>query len=198
MKSAYLVLDLENDLVHPEGPNGKSPLGQQVAKRDVVARTARAINAARRAGLLLGFVRVGFSEDYRECPAQSPLFSRLKQLGILKLGTWGTELHPALPVRPGDIQVVKHRVSPFFGTSLELQLRTAGVDHVFCSGVSSQAVVQAFTRDAHDRDFRVTVLEDCCAAASEEEHRASMGSLKAFASIAASDTAFAAPQKAEA
>jgi nicotinamidase-related amidase len=190
MKSAYLVLDMQNDLVHRDGPNGQTPLGMEAARRDVVAKTARAIAAARKAGMLVGFVRVGFSEDYRECPAGSPLFSAVRQYGLLKLGTWGADLHPALPVEKGDLQVVKHRVSPFHGTPLELMLRTAGVEHVFCSGVSTQAVVQACTRDAHDRDFRVTVLEDCCSAPSEEEHRASIGSLGMFATIAASDQAF--------
>jgi nicotinamidase-related amidase len=191
MKSAYLVLDMENDLVHPDGPNGKSPLGMEAARRDVVAKTARAIAAARKAGHIVGFVRVGFSDDYRECPASSPLFSAVRQHGLLKLGTWGTELHSALPVEKGDLQVVKHRVSPFYSTPLELMLRTAGVEHVFCSGVSTQAVVQACTREAHDRDFRVTVLEDCCSAPSEAEHRASIGSIAMFATIATSDKVFA-------
>lgn len=190
MKSAYLVLDMQNDLVHPDGPNGKSPLGTEAGRRDVVAKTARAIAGARKAGMLVGFVRVGFSDDYRECPAGSPLFSMVRQYGLLKLAGWGAELHAALPVEKGDLQVVKHRVSPFYATPLELLLRTAGVEHVFCSGVSTQAVVQACTRDAHDRDFRVTVLEDCCSAPSEEEHRASIASLGIFATIATSDRAF--------
>lgn len=190
MKSAYLVLDMQNDLVHPDGPNGKSPLGAEAHRRDVVAKTARAIAAARKAGMLVGFVRVGFSEDYRECPESSPLFSMVRQYGILKLGTWGAELHPALPVEPRDLQVVKHRVSPFYATPLEMLLRTTGVGHVVCSGVSTQAVVQACTRDAHDRDFHVTVLEDCCSAPSEEEHRVSIASIGMFATIATSGTAF--------
>lgn len=190
MKSAYLVLDMQNDLVHPDGPNGNSPLGMEAGRRDVVAKTARAIAGARKAGMLVGFVRVGFSEDYRECPAGSPLFSQVRQYGVLKLGSWGAELHPALTAQKGDLQVVKHRVSPFYATPLELMLRTAGIEHVVCSGVSTQAVVQACTRDAHDRDFRVTVLEDCCSAPSQEEHRGSIASIGMFATIATSDTVF--------
>ena len=187
MKSAYLVLDMQNDLVHPDGPNGQSPLGLEAARRQVVPSTARAIAAARRAGVAVGFVRVGFSDDYRECPAASPLFTVVREYGILKLSSWGGSLHPDLPVEPGDLQVVKHRVSPFFATPLEMLLRTAGVGHVYCSGVSTQAVVQACVRDAHDRDFRVTGLEDCCSAASQEEHDASLSALSMFASIARSD-----------
>ena len=56
MKSVYLVLDMQNDFVSADGPNGKSPLGAQVRERQILERTARAIEKARAAGLSIGFV----------------------------------------------------------------------------------------------------------------------------------------------
>ena len=35
MKSVYLVLDMQNDLVAEDGANGKTPVGEQVRSRDV-------------------------------------------------------------------------------------------------------------------------------------------------------------------
>lgn len=190
MRSIYLLLDMQNDLIHPDGPNGNAPFGQEAARRDIVARSVRAIERARQAGCTIGFVRVGFSPDYRQCPTRSPVFGAIRQHGLLKLGDWGAELHPNLPVQPGDLQVVKHRVSPFHATSLELQLRTLGIERIYCSGVSTQAVVQAAARDAHDRDFEVVVLEDCCSADSADEHARSIQSVAMFASIEDSTGAF--------
>jgi nicotinamidase-related amidase len=186
MKSIYLVLDMQNDLVSAEGPNGKSPLGEQVRARDVVAKTAAAIERARAAGIAVGFVRVGFSEGYPECPKNSPVFSGAPKAGLFKLGQWGTEVHPALAQRPGDVQVVKHRVSPFYSTTLVAQLSALDIERIYCSGVSTQAVVQATVRDGHDRDFEMVVLEDCCCAHSAEEHANSMASLARFCKVAAS------------
>ena len=180
MSSIYLVLDMQNDLVHAGGPNGKSPLGEQVVARDVVNKTARAIAKARDAGVPVAFVRVGFSPDYRECPKGSAVFSGAPAAGIFKLGAWGTEIHPALGKREEDALITKHRVSPFYATDQEVLLRTLGVKRIYCSGVASQAVVQATVRDAHDRDFDVVVLEDCCAGPSAEEHRNSMQSIARF------------------
>lgn len=180
MKSIYLILDMQNDLVHADGPNGKSPLGEQVRKRRVLENTAAALQKARAAGIAVGFVRVGFSPDYHECPKASPVFGGAPKAGLFKLGSWGTEIHPELAQQPGDVQVTKHRVSPFYSTTLMAQLRAAGIERIYCSGVSTQAVVQATVRDGHDRDFDMVVLEDCCAAHSEEEHRNSMGSLARF------------------
>jgi nicotinamidase-related amidase len=179
-RSIYLVLDMQNDLVHADGANGKGPLGEQVRERQVIARTAKAIAKARAAGILVGFVRVGFSEGYPECPEGSQVFSGAPKAGLFKLGTWGTEIHPDLEQKVGDVQVVKHRVSPFYSTTLEAQLRANNVQRIYCSGVSTQAVVQATTRDAHDRDYEVILLEDACAAHSAQEHANSIGSIGRF------------------
>jgi len=186
-RSIYLVLDMQNDLVHAEGPNGKSPLGEQVQGREILAKTAQAIAKARAADVLVGFVRVGFSEGYPECPEGSQVFSGAPKAGLFKLGAWGTEIHPDLEQKVGDIQVTKHRVSPFYATTLEAQLRANNVQRIYCSGVSTQAVLQATVRDAHDRDYEVIVLEDACAAHSEQEHANSMGSIARFCTAQSTD-----------
>lgn len=91
-------------------------------ERTLISKTAGAIKRAREAGILVGFVRVGFSAGYPECPPNSQVFSAAPQHGLFKLGGWGTEIHPDLEQREGDIQVVKHRVSPFYSTTLEVIL----------------------------------------------------------------------------
>lgn len=187
MRSIYLVLDMENDLVAEEGPSAKGPLGAQVRTRGIIPRTAAAIAKARAAGVPVGYVRVGFSVDYREAPTTSVIFNGARQHGLFKLGTWGTEVHRDLAPQPGDFDIVKHRVSPFYATSLEAILRAHGIRHIVCSGVSTVAVVQGTVRDAHDRDYVCTVLEDCCASATAEDHEAAIRALQRFATFTTSD-----------
>jgi nicotinamidase-related amidase len=184
--SIYLVLDMENDLIHADGPNGKAPYGEQARTRQIVENTRRALDKARAAGLPVGFVRVGFSPDYRECPANSPIFSNARKNGIFKLGTWGTQVHPDLGQQPNDFDIVKHRVSPFHGTNLDLILRTHDVRRIYCSGISTNAVVQAAVREGHDRDYELVLLEDCCCALSAEEHASAIKLLQRFCRITTS------------
>jgi nicotinamidase-related amidase len=184
--SIYLVLDMMNDLVHADGANGKAAYGEQVRGRKVIENTRRAIDKARAAGVPVGFVRVGFSPDYRECPPNSPIFSGAKKNGIFKLGTWGTETHPELGQQAADFDIVKHRVSPFYATSLEAILRANGVKRIYCSGISTNAVVQATVREGHDRDYEIVVIEDGCCGLSTEEHDNAIGSLKRFCKLTTS------------
>ena len=187
MTSIYLVLDMMNDLVHADGPNGKAAYGEQVRGRKVIENTRRAIDKARSAGVPIGFVRVGFSPDYRECPPNSPIFSGAKKNSIFKLGTWGTETHPDLGQKDTDFDIVKHRVSPFYATSLEAILRAKGVTRIYCSGISTNAVVQATVREGHDRDYEIVVIEDACCGLSAEEHDNAIGGLKRFCKLATSN-----------
>lgn len=186
MNSIYLVLDMENDLVHADGPNGKGPLGEQVRSRRIIENTRTALGKARAAGVKVGYVRVGFSADYRECPPNSPVFSKARDNGLFKLGTWGTEVHPDIKPMPGDYDIVKHRVSPFYATNLEAILRGQGIARIYFSGVSSIAVVQATAREGHDRDYEMVLLEDGCASFTAEEHANSMAMLGRFARVTTS------------
>ncbi len=187
MKSVYLVLDMQVDLVGETGASANSPLGAQVLERDIVAKTARATEKARAAGLAIGFVRVGFSPSYAECPAGSPIFGGAKAAKLFRLGSPGCEVDPRLGRKDSDWLITKHRVSPFYATDLEAYLRAGGIGRIFCSGVSTQAVVQATVRDGHDRDYAIVLLEDCCAAHSTDEHRNSIGSLARFCRVTTLD-----------
>jgi nicotinamidase-related amidase len=184
--SIYLVLDMENDLVHQDGPNGKAPYGEQARARRIVENTRHALDRARAAAVQVGFVRVGFSHDYRECPVNSPIFSGARKNGIFRLGEWGTQVHPDLGQQPTDLDIVKHRVSPFHGTHLEVILRTHGIRRIYCSGISTNAVVQAAVREGHDRDYEMVLLEDCCCALSVEEHESAVKLLQRFCHIKSS------------
>jgi nicotinamidase-related amidase len=167
----FLVCDMINDLVHEDGPNGKKGYGPILAKNKTLENTAEAIRKARAAGAKIGYVRVGFSPDYRECPPNSRIFQGAKKAGLFKLGEWGTEVHPLLKPQPGDFDIVKHRVSPFYATNLEPILRSNGIQRLYVCGVSTSGAVLSAAKDGHDRDYDVYVLEDCSMALTEEQHK---------------------------
>ena len=179
-KSIYLAMDLMNDLVHADGPNGKGPLRTEAVRRRVLENTAAVLAKARAARIPVGFVRVGFSEGYGECSTVSPRFREMPKHGILKLGTWGTQIHEAVKPQAGEFDIVKHRISPFYGTSLEVILRANAITRIYLSGVSTNFVVNSGVREGHDRDYEIVVVEDCCSAGSQEEHDAALSGFRSL------------------
>lgn len=185
-KTALLLLDFINEIVHENGKLAGKGYANSVKEASVLARVNQATTKARSERIPVIFVCVGFSPDYGEWPATSPLFGKAREFEALKLGNWATELHELLDVDPGDYQLVKNRVSAFYGTSLDVILRSHDIETLLVGGVATDLAVQSAARDGHDRDYRVVVLEDLCAAACQEDHDNALSSLSKIARIATS------------
>ena len=140
MKTALIVLDFINDIIHP---NGKIAAAAEFVKQhQVIDRANDVIAFARENTIPIIFVKVGFSAGYSECSESSPIFSRAKQLGALQLNTWGTEFHEAINIKPDDVIITKPRVSAFYATTLEAFLRANKIQNVLIAGVSTDMAVQ--------------------------------------------------------
>jgi nicotinamidase-related amidase len=81
------------------------------------------------------------------------------------------KVHADVAPQPGEITVTKRRVSAFTGSDLEVVLRAQNIQHLVLTGIATGGVVLSTLREAADKDYRLTVLTDCCADADEEVHR---------------------------
>ena len=160
--TALLVMDVQRGVV--ERFTGASEL---------LSRLARAIEAARGAGIPLMFVRVAFRAGHPEVSARNRSFSALaSQAGTTFMEeSEATQIHPAVAPRAEDPVVVKKRVSAFSGSDLEVLLRSLDIIHLVLTGIATSGVVLSTLREAADKDYRLTVLADGCLDADEEVHR---------------------------
>lgn len=109
-------------------------------------------------------MRVGFRPKLPEVSSRNPLFAAIKnsaQHQAISEGAAGA-IHPGGP-QADDIIVIKHRVSAFAGTDLEMILRASGIDTLVLFGIATSGVVLSTLLEASDADYRLIVIEDCCA-----------------------------------
>lgn len=172
--TGIVLVDFINEIVDPTGKLAGKGYSTFAEKHQTMDKVRALLSHGRERGAFIVHVRVGFSTSYVEHPSLSPLFGGAKKFGALQLGTWATELHPKASPLPNETVLTKHRVSAFFGTPLDLILRTNGIREILLCGVATDLAVQAAARDAHDRDYAVTVVSDCCGAANDEDHEASL------------------------
>lgn len=109
------------------------------------------------------YVRVAFREGAPEISRRNQRFSALAGAGGMGLDDAATQVHPAVAPQPGDVVVVKKRVSAFAGSDLEMVLRGLEVDSLVLSGIATSGVVLSTLRQATDLDFALTVLCGGCA-----------------------------------
>ena len=172
-RPALLVLDMINELVHPDGHYAHVSL-EQVESRGIVERAAVAVERARTAQIPVIYVRLGYGSHYEDWPPDSILFGAADPERRFTRGSWGTQVHDRLAPEPGEDIVEKQRISPFHGTNLELLLRARGIDTLLLLGVTTDLVVLMTAREAHDRGFAAEVLEDATATGDRQLHDAAL------------------------
>ena len=84
-------------------------------------------------------------------------------------GTAGAGVVEELKPAPGDYTVHKRRSNGFYGTDLELLLRSRGIDTLIFTGIVTDGCVAATVQGARDRDFNIIVVSDCCATENAED-----------------------------
>ncbi len=162
--AALLVMDFQTAVVEMFSTDKEARL----------ARTAALIEGARKAGMRVVYVVVGFRAGYPEVNPSNQVFGPIRASGRFVEGSAGTEVHAALSPKPGDVVVTKHRVSAFAGTDLEMVLRANGIDTLVLTGLATSGVVLSTVRHAADADYRLFVVEDCCGDRDDEVHRVLM------------------------
>jgi ureidoacrylate peracid hydrolase len=183
-RTALLIVDLQNDFLHPEGAYGRA--GQTAPEIAVLPERVKPV-----ADLLRAKGGWVVSTQFTLVPAKGgePLISpHLKQLrpflkkGDFAPGAWGHQLVDVL--QPADLTVEKIAYSAFYMTRLEWVLRKCGIERLLICGIVTNGGVASTARDAHVRDFDVTVLDDGCAAFSPTTHATAIEALRPVCRIA--------------
>lgn len=173
-RTAFLVMDCQNDICHERGAY-TGPIAEQVRTSDIWSAIGSCLAAARAAGMPVVHVR-HVQDPFAAADGQesSRVLRGIRRAGALLPGTWGVQVVDEIPVDPGDLVVDKHRVSAFAGTDLDRGLRQRGIDSLVLSGVTTSFVVEGTARDAVDRGFRTAVVRDGCVSLDEETHSTAM------------------------
>ena len=182
--TALLLVDLQNDFIHPDGAYARG--GVKAAA--IAALPERLVPLARQVRAGGGWI---VSTHFTLVPGKggAPLISpHLKQLrpfltkGDFVPGSWGHDVVDAL--LPIDLKVEKVAFSAFYMSRLEWIIRKTGITKLIVGGIVTNGGVASTVRDAHVRDIDTVVLEDGCAAFSDQVHRTAIDALRPVSAVA--------------
>src|SRR5262249_51448405 len=139
------------------------------AVRKAIEPTRKVLSAARRAGIKIVYLKMGFRPDLSDLgEAQSPNRMRHLYLGVGKAcvapdgrngrflirDTWNTDVIDELRPQGEDIFLYKHRFSGFYQTELDDLLRRLAIKNLIFTGCTTSVCVDSTIRDAAFRDYR--------------------------------------------
>jgi ureidoacrylate peracid hydrolase len=180
--SALLVVDMQRDFCEAGGAFDE--LGVDLSMYPpVIPRIVRLIAGAGRAGVQVIFIQMTVLPGrLSESPAQIRFNLRLhlsthgdvEPLRYALDGSVGQEILPELAPSDGDLVVKKYRSSGFWGTNLDMLLRSNGIESLVITGCTTEGCVESTARDALFNDYYVVIVEDCVASDDRAQHDASL------------------------
>jgi nicotinamidase-related amidase len=199
-KSALIIVDMQNDFVHPEGDFAHSAWEIPEAGIDMpflmgtipqVKRLADGFRGARRPVV---YVALMMKPDYSD--AQWPYW----RLGLTPggnrthcvEGTWGARIIDELRPREGEHLVVKKGFGGFSNTPLDTILRNLGVTTCVVSGVTTCVCVSTTVRGGAEHNYRMIMVADAVADVSRDTHEAELKTMaRVFADVKTTDEVMA-------
>lgn len=180
--TALVVVDMQRDFCTPGWAFDR--LGVDISMYSpMIPRLARLIARARTAGVPVVFIQMTVLPGrMSESPAQIRFNLRLhlesngegEPLQYTVDGSEGQAIVDELAPEAADLVVKKYRSSGFWGTNLDLLLRSNGIRSVVMSGATTEGCVESTARDALFNDYYVVIAEDCVASDDPAQHEASL------------------------
>jgi nicotinamidase-related amidase len=181
--TALLLCDLQNDFLHPNGAYGRA--GQtSPATAALPDRLRPLVDRVRARGGWIASTHFTLFTGKGGEPFIDPHLRRLRPFlrkGDFAMGGWGHGVVEELA--PSDLPVEKVGYDAFYSTRLEWLLRKAGIRKLLVGGIVTNGGVASTVRGAHVREFHVTVLEDGCAAFTQDLHDTAIAALRPVAEI---------------
>jgi nicotinamidase-related amidase len=180
--TAVIVVDMQNDFCKAGWTFDR--LGIDISMYpSMLPRLFRLLTGARDFGVKVIYVQMTVLPNrMSESPAQIRFNMRLhlashgatQPLLYTIEGTPGQEIVAELAPEPGDLVVRKYRSSGFWGTNLDMLLRSNGIETVIVTGCTTEGCVESTARDALFNDYYVVLPEDCVASDDPRQHEASL------------------------
>ena len=173
-RTAIVVVDMVNWMFtwRSESPVGSNPGYEHHIKSVVIPNNLRLIEAGRKTGAKIIFLRVGASStDFRDAV---PGFRRLFETADAYEGSEAFQLIDDLTVEDDDLVVNKVGSGGFTSSALDLHLRRFGIEHVIYTGVASNACVLLTAMAGFDLGYHGYIVTDATAAKTPEMHEVAL------------------------
>jgi nicotinamidase-related amidase len=102
---------------------------------------------------------------------------------LIPKGSAGGQVMPQIAPQGDEMVIPKTASGIFNATNIDYILKNLGVERLVIFGVYSHQCVESAVRDASDRGYLVTLVEDACAAKTAEQESTTATGMKAYARV---------------
>jgi nicotinamidase-related amidase len=186
--TALLLVDMQRAWLDPQlDPHLQGPQAEYFLTRtraQVIPNQIKLLNAVRGAGQnVLHTIIESLTADGRD----RSLDHRLSDMHLPK-GSYEAGIIDELAVTENEIVLPKTSSGVFNSTNIDYVLRNLETRHLIIAGIVTDQCVDMAVRDAADRGYLVTLVEDACATYTAERHQACLEAIKGYCWITDTQT----------
>jgi ureidoacrylate peracid hydrolase len=170
-RTAVLIVDMQNAFISKGGMFDLRGIDVTPNQR-IIEPIKKICNAARLKGIKIIYAAMVLSPDLREVGPDSTYWYKAvkiyrenlawKDIFLIR-GTWGAEIVDELKPQKGDILFEKPRFSAFYGTNLDMLLKTCNIKYLLFAGVATNICVESSMRDAAHIGYFPILIKDASA-----------------------------------
>ena len=171
-ETAHLIIDVQKTYLQPKNNKKENKEWEPFflrMKETVIPNIKKLLELNRQINIENIFARIACLKNDgsdRSLSQKKPGFNYL----LMPKNTDESQIVSELKPLKDDVEIIKTTDSALTGTNLRLILNNMGIKNVICSGIFTDQCVSSTVRSLADESFNVIVIEDCCAAATEELH----------------------------
>lgn len=198
-RAALIVVDMQYATGHRDGALGRrlTAEGSNVAgyrfdriENLVVPNISRLLERFRGGGGTVIYLTVGAARA--DCTDAPPHMIKMFQSLDNFEGSQEHEIIDELKPQAGESVINKTTIGAFASTGIDHLLRSMGKDQLYMGGVSTNMCVDTTAREAADRGYGVTLIEDACGTTHEDLHNATITNFqRLFGRVISTDEAMA-------
>jgi len=196
-RSALLIVDMQNDFVHPDGGFSHIAREHPEAKIDMpflmgtIPQATRLAEAFRKAGRPVVYIAHVLKPDYSD--AQCPFWrvtrgSLSHNRTFITEGTWGAQVIDDLKPHEGEHLVIKKGFGGFSNTPLDTILCNMDVNTCVVTGVTTCVCVSNTIRGGVEHNYNMMIVKDAVAEVHRDTHEAELQTMqRVFAEVKSTD-----------
>merc|ERR1719450_840115 len=140
----------------------------------MLAKSVALAETVREAGGKVFHIPIMFKADSSDTPNKGlGILAGCAKDSLFTEKTWNSEICKEMTPKEGDVIITgKKGLDSFPNTTLEPELKKAGIETVILCGFLTNCCVESTMRTAYEKGFNVITLKDCCATQSTEAHLA--------------------------
>ena len=175
--TALLVIDPQNDNLHPEGSLSFTGSWKQAKESGAITRIKTLLQSCRKTGMPVFWCK------QNRLPGGRDIFPGTFDKQVMDVihnvipdafigGNWDTDFFDDIKPLIGKDEMVIEKAtwSALEATPLERYLNQLGITGLIVCGFLTDFCVEATVRNASDRGFFSIIISDACAAATAEDH----------------------------